>query len=182
MEQAPADAARRHAAALRMLAAFGTKEGCDKQFRDGLRRIIRIQGREALISERPDLVSGSSAYVKELARQGIRINLTDRFTRQLPLNASRKSKALNDLMADGITATLRRQADTLDAVAADLAPFRQAQQTKAEQLCDEINGQIYQFELLVGVACIFGSVVACATTTASYLIWKGYVGSTYNCW
>jgi len=60
--------------------------------------------------------------------------------------------------------------------------FRQARQTKAEQLCDELNGQLYQFELLVGIACIFGSVVACATTTAFYLIWKGYVGSTYNRW
>jgi hypothetical protein len=183
MDSSPADAARRHAAALRMLAAFGTKEGWDKQFRDSLDQIIRTHGRERVISERPDLASASSAYVKELGRLGIRLRLSDRFTRQIPLHVNRKSKALDDLLNDGITATLRRQADTLDAIAPRLARFRQASQpTKAEQKCDEINQQLFQFEILVAAACIFGTVIACGTTTASYLLWKGYAGSTYNCW
>jgi hypothetical protein len=184
MEKGPADAARRHAAALRMLAAFGAKEGWDRQFRADLDRAIRTHGRSRLISERPDLTSAGSAYIKELTRQGIRLNkLADRFTRQVPLDTGRKSKALDDLMANGLTATLREQAETLEAVASELVQFRQASQpTKVEQKCDEINQQMYQFELLVAFACIFGTVIACGTTTASYLIWKGYVGSTYNCW
>ncbi|HXG89698.1 MAG TPA: hypothetical protein VNJ02_15320 [Vicinamibacterales bacterium] len=182
MERAPAAAARRHADALRMLAAYGAKEGYDTLFGDRLRSVVRTQGRQALILERPDLASLTSAYVKELARQGIRVNVTDRFARQLPLDVAMKEKALDDLLARGVTATWRRHAATLHAVASDLEPFRPARQTKAEQLCDELNGQLYQFEILVGIACIFGGLIACGTTTASYLLWKGYVGSTYNCW
>lgn len=183
MERAPADAARRHAMALRMLAALGAKEGYDKQFGDSLRRAIRTRGREAIIAERPDFVGLSSVYVRELGRQGIKVNLAERFTRQTPLDMQRKSKALDALLADGVVATWRRQADTLYGIASDLEAFRSARQpTKAEQLCEELNGQLYQFEILVGIACIFGTLIACGTTTASYLIWKGYVGSTYNCW
>lgn len=183
MERTPADAARRHAMALRMLAALGAKEGYDKQFGDALRRAIRARGREALLAERPDLENQSSAYVKELARQGVRISQPDRFSRQLPLDTQRKSKALDALLAGGIVAAWRQQADTLYSIASDLEALRPARQpTKAEQKCEEIQGQLYQFELLVFVACVFGGPIACATTTASYLIWKGYAGSTYNCW
>jgi hypothetical protein len=158
--------ARQAGAALRVIAASGRTRHLDAQFRGAVEQEVATFGRDNVLLrpfDREQFAANAREFgwvpAPELLRN--------------PTLAERQ-QTLENLLAGGLTTHIERSASFFELVGADLdarRPVRLAQTTKEEQIaaCKNLQNLVFQSEVAMIVACLFGTVVACAYFSGVYV-------------
>ena len=164
------EAARRIASALRMLASWGQERNVDDEVRHHLRDAVRREGRGAMVARPFDAV-------EELRLRGYKLppGAVARAT------AADHAKALNGLLADGITPQWLAVAKKLEAGAAKLDKrigLASLQDTEEPDPCDGMEFAELLIESHVFFFCVYMAGVfweACLIVSLELLGWKAYM-------
>jgi hypothetical protein len=168
-DRANGESARRIGSSLHLLAAWGKERKIDDQVRQALRTAVRREGRAAILAKPFDAV-------EELRVRGYK----------LPPGAIARatqadySKALDDLLANGVTRHWTELARKLEAgsVALDRRIGLVRLQDEEEDRCAEMKYMEVLLESTVFFFCVLMSFVfweACLIVSAELLAWKWYM-------
>ncbi len=169
--RATGEAARRIAASLRMLASWGQERNVDDDVRRHLLDAIRREGRAAMVSRPFDAVA-------ELQVRGFKV-APNAVARARP-TAADHGKALNGLLAGGITAQWTTLAKKFEAGAAGLdksiglASF----QDEEEPNCEGMEFMELLLQSSVFFFCVYMAGVlwpACVVASLDLLGWQAYM-------
>lgn len=165
------EASRRLAGAVRIAVAHGAATDIDAQFSAALKQIIRSRGRHALIIA--DIAPARlAAEAKEL---GIAVPTL------LPFDYNARSKVLDDLLKNGVTATWTKAADAFEVLGAEAD--KQFVGIKAVRVrlpnphCIELSAQLAVLQDVAQIACNPVTLaVPAVTALCSYTvsIWAGF--------
>lgn len=139
----PAEAARSVAGTLRLLAAHYQASGVDTQFKVRLRSAIVRDGRDAVLRWEAD----AAAHAAEARDYGV----ADLALTRAPLNLGERERALDAMLARGVTSALLGAAAELARLAPDLD--RVSLTPVARRQCGDAHGGAASLEFVSVTAC-----------------------------
>ena len=168
--------ARQAAAALRVLAANGKAKNLDARLRSALQTEVRTYGRQNVLHRELD-----PGQFRAAAREfGVAP------PELLGVDARRRGKALDLLLAAGVTPVIADAANFFDRSGAHLdaqyANIRPAQTTKEEQqYCAGLRDYVSNLEGIMLVTCVLAPGAACAFAVGAYIGARIYYDNYSGC-
>ena len=168
---------RQAAAALRVMAANGKARNLDAEFRRAARRELKTYGRDNVLL-RPFDREQFAATAREFG-----VDPPPEISTSGTL--AERQKALDALLAAGLTPHMDRAADLFEAMAAQIdarGPVLRVQTKEQQiQICKDLQTFISTAEGFMVVACLLFSTIACAYYSGVYLGAKIYYATQTEC-